>query len=243
MSIAENLQLVRRNIAAAAAAAGRAPDDILLVGATKMNDAARVQEAIAAGLTACGENRVQELTAKNAEGAYRGAQIHFIGHLQKNKVKNVVGVAELIHSVDSLELLAAVDRQARSLGITQDVLLEVNTGGEASKSGFSPDSLEPALLAASNFSAARIRGLMTIPPICTCGEENIPYFQLLKQLSVDICMKKYDNVRMDFLSMGMSGDYEAAIACGANIVRVGTAVFGQRIYPAARADCEPSVRL
>ncbi len=232
MSIAENLALVRANIAAAAMEAGRDENDILLIGATKMNDASRVREAIAAGLTACGENRVQELLKKNAEGAYLGAQIHFIGHLQKNKVKNVVGLAELIHSVDSTELMAAIDRQAEKLGIVQDILLEVNAGGESSKSGFAPDEISAALAATAGFSSIRVRGLMTIPPICTSGAENLPYFRLLEQLFIDNCEKKYDNVRMDFMSMGMSGDYEAAIACGANMVRVGTAIFGQRVYPA-----------
>ena len=232
MGIAENIALVRANIAAAAKAAGRDEKDILLIGATKMNDSARVREAIAAGLTACGENRVQELLTKNAEGAYRGAHIHFIGHLQKNKVKNVVGLAELIHSTDSVELMAAIDRQAQKLGLVQDILLEVNVAGESSKSGFAPEELSRALAAAADCSAIRVRGLMTIPPICTSGAENLPYFRVLKQLFIDNCEKKYDNVRMDFMSMGMSGDYETAIACGANMIRVGTAIFGQRVYPA-----------
>ena len=231
MSIAENLALIRANIAAAAKAAGRDEKDILLIGATKMNDSARVREAIAAGLTACGENRVQELLAKNAEGAYLGAHIHFIGHLQKNKVKNVVGLAELIHSVDSIELMAAIDRQAKKLGIVQDILLEVNVGGESSKSGFAPAAVPAALAAAADFPGIQVRGLMTVPPICTSGAENLPYFRVLKQLFIDNCEKKYDNVRMDFMSMGMSGDYETAIACGANMIRVGTALFGARRYP------------
>ena len=235
MSIAENLAQVKANIARAAEKAGRAPGDILLVGATKMNDAERVKEAIAAGLNCCGENRVQELLEKNEAGAYAGAELHFIGTLQKNKAKYLVGLVSLIHSVDSVELMREISRQAEKRGITQDILLEVNTGGEATKSGFAPKNLSPALEKAGDFPGIRVRGLMTIPPICQRPEENLPYFHLLRQLFIDNGEKKYDNVRMDFMSMGMSGDYEAAIACGANIVRVGTAIFGARHYPERQA--------
>ena len=232
MSIAENVAAVRENIARAAEKAGRSPGDILLVGATKTNGAERVREAIAAGLPACGENRVQELLEKNAQGAYEGAELHFIGTLQRNKVKYLVGLVQLIHSVDSAELMREIDRQARKRGLVQDILLEVNAAGEASKSGFAPEALPEMLAAASGFPGLRVRGLMTIPPICSTGEENLPYFLLLNKLFIDNSEKKYDNVRMDFMSMGMSGDYEAAIACGANMVRVGTAIFGRRNYPA-----------
>ena len=232
MTIAENLAEVQANIARAAEKAGRDPKDILLIGATKMNDADRVREAIRAGLPACGENRVQELLEKNEQGAYAGARLHFIGSLQKNKVKYLVGLVELIHSVDSVELMREINRQALKRDLVQDILLEVNTGGEDSKSGFAPEKLPEMLAAAAEFPAVSVRGLMTIPPICRRPEENLPYFQLLHQLFIDNGEKKYDNVRMDFMSMGMSGDYEAAIACGANMVRVGTAIFGHRIYPA-----------
>ncbi len=232
MSISENVAAVRANIDAAALAAGRDPKEVLLLAATKMNDADRVREAIAAGLPACGEDRVQELLEKNEQGAYEGARLHFIGSLQKNKVKYLVGLVELIHSVDSVELMREINKQALKRGITQDILLEVNTGGEDSKSGFAPEKLPEMLAAAAEFPAVSVRGLMTIPPICRRPEENLPYFQLLHQLFIDNGEKKYDNVRMDFMSMGMSGDYEAAIACGANIVRVGTAIFGQRHYGA-----------
>ena len=234
MSIAENLALVQEKIARAAKASGREPGDVLLVGATKMNDAARVKEAIAAGLPCCGENRVQELLEKNAEGAYEGAQLHFIGTLQKNKAKYLVGLVSLIHSVDSEALMREIGRQAEKRGLTQDILLEINTGGEVSKSGFRPEELPAALEKAGEIPGIRVRGLMTVPPICRAPEENLPYFRLLRQLFIDNGEKKYDNVHMDFMSMGMSGDYEAAIACGANIVRVGTAIFGQRIYPAGK---------
>jgi len=231
MSIAENLAQVKARVAAAAKACGRDEKDILLIGASKMNDADTVREAIAAGLPACGENRVQELRDKNAVGAYEGAELHFIGTLQKNKVKYLVGVVKLIHSVDSLELMEAISQRAEKLGLVQDILLEVNIGAEESKSGFSPEQVAPALENASRLPGIRVRGLMTIPPICVDGTENIPFFQLLKQLFVDNSEKKYDNVSMDFMSMGMSGDFEAAIACGSNMIRVGTAIFGKRAYP------------
>lgn len=231
LDISENLKTVRRNIASACEKAGRDPGEVLLIGATKMNDASRVQEAIAAGLTACGENRVQEMLEKQAQGAYEGAELHFIGHLQKNKAKYVVGLAKLIHGVDSLALLSEIDKQAGKKGIVQDVLLEVNVGAEESKSGFSPEEIPEIIARAADFSHICIRGLMAIPPICNLPEENLPYFRIIHKLFIDICEKKYDNVRMDFMSMGMSGDYTAAISCGANMIRVGTAIFGRRLYP------------
>ena len=230
MTIAENVALVRENIARAAREAGRNPADIRLVAASKMNDAARVREAIAAGVEICGENRVQEMLEKNAQGAYAGAELHFIGHLQKNKVRQVVGLASLIHSVDSEALLEAIDRCAAARGLVQDVLLEINIGGEASKSGFAPEELPAALEKAGNLGSVRVRGLMAIPPVCASPEENRPFFLRMKQLFVDNGRKKYDNVRMDILSMGMSGDYTEAVACGADLVRVGAAIFGARDY-------------
>ena len=231
MDITESVARVKANIAAAAEKAGRRPEDIYLVAASKMNDSGRVREAIAAGIRICGENRVQEMVEKQAQGAYEGAELHFIGHLQKNKVKQVVGLASLIQSADSLELIRLIDKTALSRGIVQDILLEVNIGAEASKSGFSPAELPSALDSIARLDAVRVRGLMTIPPICSSRHEIEPYFVQMKQLFIDICGKKYDNIRMDFLSMGMSADYETAIACGANMVRVGSAIFGKRIYP------------
>ena len=168
---------------------------------------------------------------KAALGAYEGAPLHFIGHLQRNKVKNVVGLVSLIHSVDTIELLRQIDRVAAEKGLVQDVLLEINIGAEASKSGFAPEELPSALAAAAQLESVRVRGLMAIPPFCASGEENRRYFVRMQQLFVDNCDKKYDNVRMDFMSMGMSADYETAVECGAHIVRVGTAVFGPRTYP------------
>ena len=214
MSIRENIQQVRENIAAAALSAGRRPEDITLVGASKMNDAAACREAIAAGIDALGENRVQEMTQKLAENAYDGAPLHFIGHLQRNKVKQVVGKVALIESVGSYELLEDIDRQAEKLGIVQPILLEVNVGGEEAKSGFAVSEVRAAAERAKSLSHVVLRGLMTIPPVA---------------LYVDINASLYDN-KLDILSMGMSGDYEDAVRCGATMVRVGTAIFGARHY-------------
>ena len=229
MSIRENIEAIRAEIDEAARETGRTGADIVLVGASKMNDAAACQEAIAAGIDALGENRVQEMTAKLAEDAYRGAPLHFIGHLQRNKVKQVVGKVDLLQSVGSLELLAEVDKQAEKLGLVQDILLEVNIGGEEAKSGFAPGAVEDAAARAKECAGVRVRGLMTIPPANTTREENMVYFQKVKALYVDISEKMYDN-KLEYLSMGMSGDYADAIRAGANMVRVGTAIFGARDY-------------
>jgi pyridoxal phosphate enzyme (YggS family) len=228
MSIAENIERIRAEIAEAARESGRAPEDITLVAASKMNDAARVREAIAGGITVCGENRVQEMVDKLQQGAYAGAEVHFI---QKNKVKNVVGRVSLIQSADSAELIALIDRQAGKLGVCQDILLEINIGGEASKTGMPLAELEPALETAAGCANLRVRGLMTIPPICVDSRENRGYFARMHQLFVDIQGKKYDNnINMDILSMGMSADYRDAILEGATMVRVGSAIFGERDY-------------
>ena len=225
-SIAENMREIRERMARAA---GRDPKEILLVGASKMNGAAACQEAIAAGIDALGENRVQEMTEKLAQHAYDGAPLHFIGHLQRNKVRQVVGKVSLIHSVSSLPLLEEIDRQAEKLGLVQEVLLEVNVGGEESKSGFAPEELFPAAEAARTFSHVSVRGLMTIPPIQQESHGNFSYFEKVARLYVDIGRNLYDN-SFEYLSMGMSEDFEDAIAAGATMVRVGSAIFGRRQY-------------
>ena len=230
MSIAENVARIRAEMEAAAIACGRDPRSIKLCAATKMNDADAVRQAIAAGVDCCGENRVQELSAKLAENAYEGAPVHFIGHLQTNKVKQVVGRVDLIQSVDSERLLRAIDREAGKQGIIQDILLEVNIGEEASKSGFEADDILPLLEKTSEFPNICIKGLMAIPPISHNSGENLKFFQKMFHLSVDITAKKYDNVMVDCLSMGMSGDYPDAISCGSTMIRVGTAIFGARDY-------------
>ena len=229
MSIRENIERIRREIDQAARETGRTGADITLVGASKMNDAAACQEAIAAGIDVLGENRVQEMTAKLAQNAYDGAPLHFIGHLQRNKVKQVVGKAALIQSVGSEELLREIDRQAEKLGLVQDILLEVNIGGESAKSGFAPAALADAAALARTLPHVRVRGLMTIPPADANREENMVYFQKVHALYVDINEKMYDN-KWEYISMGMSGDFADAIRCGSNMVRVGTAIFGARNY-------------
>ncbi len=230
MSIAENVARVRAQMAQAALQCGRNPEEIKLCAATKMNDADAVRQAIAAGVDCCGENRVQELTAKLAENAYVGAPVHFIGHLQTNKVRQVVGKVDLIQSVDSAHLLRAVDREAGRQGIRQDILLEINIGNEASKGGFSPEEILPLLENFGEFSNVCVKGLMAIPPISRFPGENLEFFQKMRQISVDIRDIINDNVKVDCLSMGMSGDFEDAIAAGSTMIRVGTAIFGARDY-------------
>ena len=230
MSIAENIARIRAEMEQAAIAAGRNPADILLCAATKMNDASAVRAAINAGVDVCGENRVQELTQKQAQHAYEGAPVHFIGHLQTNKVKQVVGKVDLIQSVDSLRLLNAIQAEAARQGICQDILLEVNIGQEESKSGFAPEEIIPSVEQIPSFPNIRLRGLMAIPPISQNSGDNRKFFQKMCQLAVDITAKKGDNVCVDILSMGMSDDFVDAIACGSTMIRVGTAIFGQRNY-------------
>lgn len=230
MSIQSNITEIRSRIAAACAECGRDPKEITLVGASKMNDAAACREAIAAGIDVLGENRVQEMTEKLSQNAYDGAPLHFIGHLQRNKVKQVVGKAALIQSVGSLPLLEAIEKEAEKQGIIQDILLEVNIGGEEAKSGFAPEKLEDAAKAAQAMEHIRVHGLMTIPPADCSREENIHYFQEVRALYVDINEKLFHN-KLECLSMGMSGDFEDAIRNGATMVRVGTAIFGARHYP------------
>lgn len=229
MSIAENIARVRANIAAAAKEAGRDVSEITLVGASKMNDADACRQAIAAGIDVLGENREQEMTKKLAEHAYDGAPLHFIGHLQRNKVKNVVGKVAMIESVGSLELLSAIDKQAEKLGIVQDILLEVNIGGEEAKSGFAPEDVRAAAQSALELAHVRVLGLMAIPPVETVPHGNMRYFAEMRALYVDINEKMYHN-EFKYLSMGMSEDLADAIRAGANMVRVGSAIFGARDY-------------
>ena len=232
MSIAENVAKIRSQMEAAAREAGRDPGEILLCAATKMNDAQAVREAIAAGVDCCGENRVQELREKLEQNAYEGVPVHFIGHLQTNKVKQVVGRVSLIQSVDSLHLLEAINREAQKQGIIQDILLEVNIGQEESKSGFSAEEIPELFEKICSYSNIRVNGLMAIPPISQKNGDNLKYFQKIFHLSVDIERKKYDNVKVDCLSMGMSNDFADAIYSGSTMIRVGTAIFGPRNYAA-----------
>ena len=237
MGLRENIEAVRAGLDAAAIAAGRDPSSITLLAATKTQTSDTIREAIAAGITVCGENRVQELTAHLAGSAYEGADIHFIGHLQTNKVKYVVGKVSLIHSVSSEKLLRAIGAQADKLGIVQDILLEINLAGEESKSGFAPEQALDAARTAANLQGVRLRGLMCIPPASGEKEENFQHFETLHQLAVDIRQKMEDNkINMDVLSMGMSGDYQEAVAAGSTCIRVGSALFGPRPPMSTRKD-------
>ena len=230
MSISENIAAIRAKMDAAAMAAGRDPKKILLCAATKMNDAAAVREAIRCGVDCCGENRVQELTAKLADAAYTGKPVHFIGHLQTNKVKQVVGKVDLIQSVDSLRLLDAIQKEAARQNICQNILLEIKIGQEENKSGFAASGVWEVLDNMQNFPNIAVKGLMAIPPICENPGDNDKFFQEMYNLAVDITAKKGDNVSMEILSMGMSDDFEDAIRCGSTMIRVGTAIFGARNY-------------
>ena len=230
MSIAQNVAAIRARIDAAAIAAGRDPKEVKLCAATKMNDADSVRQAIAAGVDLCGENRVQELTQKLKENAYEGAPVHFIGVLQTNKVKQVVGKVDVIQSVDRLNLLEAIQKEASKRGIVQDIFLEINIGNEESKSGFTASEVLPLLEHIGEYPNIFVRGLMAIPPISKKIGDNRKFFQEMLQLSVDISAKKYDNVTVECLSMGMSDDFEDAVMCGSTMIRIGTAIFGARDY-------------
>lgn len=230
MSIAENIAAIRAKMTEAALATGRDPSQIQLCAATKMNDASAVREAILGGIDCCGENRVQELTAKLSENAYAGAPVHFIGHLQTNKVRQVVGKVDLIQSVDSLRLLEAIQAEAAKQGIVQNILLEINIGQEENKTGFYKGEIWSVLDRIPVFRNISVQGLMAIPPICQNSGGNDKFFQEMYNLSVDITAKRSDNVSMGILSMGMSDDFADAIRCGSTMIRVGTAIFGRRNY-------------
>ena len=225
-----NIAAVEERISAACARAGRPRDSVKLVAASKLNSAERVILAKKAGITAFGENRVQELCEKREARAYEGAELHLIGHLQRNKVKLVAGQVDLIESVDSVELLSAINAHCEKNAVRQDVLIELNLWGEESKTGLRRELLEPLLEECGRFSSVTVKGLMGIPPRSEKSGDNRKYFAEMRQLFVDIQGKKYHNVTMAELSMGMSADFEEAILEGATLVRVGTAIFGARDY-------------
>ena len=233
-SITDNVRRVRGEIAEAALWAGRKPEDICLVAASKTKDAQAVREAIRAGVDACGENRVNEFLEKDAQGAYEGAPKHFIGRLQHNKVRQITGKVDLIQSVDSTELLELLEKRAALLGTVQPILLQVNIGREETKGGFLPEAADEAAAKAASLPHLRLEGLMAIPPAWESGggpwpgAKNYPYFDEMFRLYIDIAGKKYDNTHIWCLSMGMSGDFAQAIVSGANMVRVGSAIFGAR---------------
>lgn len=203
-------------------------DDVILLAATKTVDVNTINYAISKGISYIGENKVQELLLKNSDIV--PVRRHFIGHLQTNKVKDIIDKVEMIESVHSIKLAREISKQAEKHGITMDILVEVNIGKEDSKSGFFAEDLASALEEIAHLPNIRIKGLMAIPPICENSEDNRPYFQKMYKLYVDIRDKKIDNSSIEFLSMGMSDDFDIAVEEGANIIRLGTALFGKRIY-------------
>lgn len=228
LEIRENFKRVQERIAKAAQKDGRDIGDITFVGVTKNFPASDIEYAINAGLEIAGENRVQELCEKRNEVYPK--QWHLIGHLQKNKVKYVAGKVDLIHSADSKELIGEIDRYAQKEKSVQDILIQVNTSNEQTKFGCSPDELDDILFYASTKKNIRVRGLMTIAPLYVENVTAMLHFDNTRKLYIDRKANKYDNICMDYLSMGMSADFEQAICCGSNMVRVGSAIFGQRIY-------------
>ena len=228
--IRENLEDVERRICESCARAGRKREDVTLVAVSKTYDAACVKEAYDAGARDFGENRVQELTQKQDELQDLDIRWHLIGHLQKNKVKSIIGRTALIHSVDSFELAEIISRRSEAEGIVTDILVEINIGDEPSKFGVKPEDALKTVEEMSVLKGIHIRGLMAVAPITDDPENNRKYFRRMRDLAVDIGSKNIDNVTMYELSMGMTGDFETAIEEGATIVRIGTAIFGKRQY-------------
>lgn len=223
--ISENIKQICFEIEQAKAKYRKSDDKVEIMAVTKTVDPQRVNEAIACGISLLGENRVQEYISKK-DFYEKSADVHFIGNLQTNKVKYIIDSVSMIQSVDSLKLALEIDRQAKKHNRTMDILLEVNIGDEASKGGFSEDELDDNILEIAKLENVRICGLMTIPPP-NCEK----FLYKMQKLFIDKRAKKYDNVSMDILSMGMSGDYANAVKYGSNIVRLGTAIFGKRDYP------------
>ncbi|MDK2810625.1 MAG: dependent protein [Petroclostridium sp.] len=227
----DNISNIRTRIAQAAERAGRNAEEITLVAVTKTVDAGIINEAIKLGINHIGENKVQEIIQKyDLIDRTQGVKWHLIGHLQTNKVKYIVDKVDLIHSIDSVKLAMEVNKRAEKINKIMEVLIQVNVAGEESKFGISVEQCDEFVKEISRLPNIRVKGLMTIAPYTQDPEEVRPYFRKLKDLSIDIKQKKYDNVDMEYLSMGMTGDFEVAIEEGANIVRVGTAIFGQRQY-------------
>jgi len=223
-----NFSVIEEKIEAAVKKIGKKRNDITLLAATKTVDVDTINYAISSGITTIGENKVQEFLSKY--DSISPVTHHFIGHLQTNKAKDVVGKVSLIHSVHSIKLAREISKQALKQGITQEVLLEVNIGEEESKSGFLYGEVIDAIKEISQLPNIFVKGLMAIPPICDKAEENRKYFKKMYNLFVDIREQKIDNSSMEILSMGMSDDFDVAIEEGANLIRVGTALFGKRIY-------------
>lgn len=227
--IKENLDRVQENIRNACARAGRKDDEVTLIAVSKTKPVPMLEEAYALGVRDFGENKVQELVDKAGQ-LPKDIRWHMIGHLQRNKVKYIIDKAYLIHSVDSLRLAEEISKEAVKHGVTANILIEVNVAGEESKFGVSPEDTPVLIEEISRLPAIQVRGLMTIAPFVEKAEDNRIIFNALQKLYVDISRKNIDNVHMDFLSMGMTGDYEVAVEEGATFVRVGTGIFGERSY-------------
>lgn len=225
--IQQNIMDVKKRIEAAARKAGRNPDDIILVGVTKTIDVQRIKTAINAGITDIGENRVQELCEKY-EHIDKNVKWHLIGHLQKNKVKYIIDKAALIHSLDSIELADEIEKRAQKIGREINVLVQVNIAQEETKFGIKAEECISFIKTLSSYKYIRVRGLMTIAPFSEQAESVRWVFRALNNLRIDILRENIDNINMDYLSMGMSNDFEVAIEEGANIVRIGTSIFGKR---------------
>ena len=225
-----NYETIRENIAQAAVKSGRKPEDITFLAATKTVDAELINYAISLGLDHIGENRVQELLSKYDHYDLEHSQLHFIGHLQTNKVRQIVGKVNMIQSVDSLKLASEISRQSQKYNINTKVLIEVNIGREENKSGVLPEQLDELLHQVSLLDNISVDGLMAIPPICENTQKICRFFQNMRNLFIDISHKNIDNISMNTLSMGMSGDYREAILEGATLVRVGSSLFGARNY-------------
>jgi pyridoxal phosphate enzyme (YggS family) len=232
-AIARNVKVVRDTIQQAARRAGRRPDQIRLIAVTKSVPVERIRQAIEAGVTDLGENRAQEALPKMESIGRAALSWHFIGRLQRRKVKSVVGRFDLIHSVDSVDLAVEIDRRAKEVGLQQTVLLEVNIGEEASKTGFAPSAVAEALATLDTLEHLTVKGLMAIPPRVADSESARPYFRALRDLARSAARPTFRRIRLDELSMGMSYDYEVAVEEGATMVRVGTAIFGARPEKAA----------
>lgn len=225
-----NYNFINEKIAEAAMKAGKTRDDITFLSATKTVEPEYINYAISLGLSYIGENKVQELLSKYYQYNLENCSLQFIGHLQSNKVRQIVGKVDLIQSIDSMKLAKEVSKCSLKNNITSDILVEVNIGKEENKSGVMPEMLEELVEEISTLPAVNVKGLMTIPPICEKKDEIRRYFEKMNRLFLDISSKKLDNVSMDILSMGMSSDYYEAILEGANMVRIGSALFGNRIY-------------
>nr|WP_300407108.1 YggS family pyridoxal phosphate-dependent enzyme [uncultured Ruminococcus sp.] len=225
-----NYDFINEKIAEAARKAGKTRDDITFLSATKTVEPEYINYAISLGLSYIGENKVQELLSKYDQYNLENCSLQFIGHLQSNKVRQIVGKVDLIQSIDSMKLAKEVSKCSLKNNITSDILVEVNIGKEENKSGVMPEILEELVEEISTLPAVNVKGLMTIPPICEKKDEIRRYFEKMNRLFLDISSKKLDNVSMDILSMGMSSDYYEAILEGANMVRIGSALFGNRIY-------------